>query len=51
MNKKYMKYFGMIIASAVLMFAVMYLNTYELDHVYFSETRLYMTILLKHMSD
>ena len=45
MNKKYMKYFGMIIASAVLMFAVMYLNTYELDHVYFSETRLYMTIL------
>ena len=45
MNKKYMKYFGMIITSAVLMFAVMYLNTYELDHVYFSETRLYMTIL------
>lgn len=45
MNKKYMKYFGMIIASAVLMFAVMYLNTYEIDHVYFSETRLYMTIL------
>ena len=45
MNKKYLKYFGMIITSAVLMFAVMYLNTYELDHVYFSETRLYMTIL------
>ena len=27
------------------MFMVMYLNTYELSHVYFSETRLYMTIL------
>jgi len=35
----------MITTSAILMFMVMYLNTYELSHVYFSETRLYMTIL------
>ncbi len=27
------------------MYGIMYLNTYELDHVYFSEMRLYMTIL------
>lgn len=35
----------MIASSSVLMYGVMYLNTYELDHVYFSEMRLYMTIL------
>lgn len=27
------------------MYGVMYLNTYQIDHVYFSEMRLYMTIL------
>ncbi len=27
------------------MYGIMYLNTYELDHVYFSEMRLYMTML------
>lgn len=45
MKKGYGKYFGMIITSAVLMYIVMYLNTYQLDHVYFSEMRLYMVIL------
>lgn len=45
MNKHYTKFFGMILTSALLMYAVMYLNTYEMDHVYFSESRLYMTIL------
>lgn len=45
MKKAYIKFFGMIITSAVLMYGVMYLNTYELNHVFFSEMRLYMTIL------
>lgn len=45
MDKSYGKFFGMVTTSAILMFMVMYLNTYELSHVYFSETRLYMTIL------
>ena len=45
MKKSYAKFFGMIITSAVFMYVVMYLNTYELDHVFFSEMRLYMTIL------
>ncbi len=45
MDKSYGKFFGMVATSAILMFMVMYLNTYELSHVYFSETRLYMTIL------
>ncbi len=45
MNKNYAKFLGMIATSAILMYAVMYLNTYELDHIYFSEMRMYMTIL------
>lgn len=45
MKKNYLKFLGMIISSAILMYGVMYLNTYELDHVHFSEMRLYMTIL------
>ena len=45
MKKSYAKFIGMIITAAILMYGVMYLNTYELDHVFFSEMRLYMTIL------
>lgn len=45
MKRGYLKFLGMILTSAVLMYVVMYLNTYELDHVYFSEMRAYMTIL------
>jgi len=40
-----MKFFGMIATSALFMYMVMYLNTYEFSHIFFSETRLYMTIL------
>lgn len=45
MNKSYARFLGMIVTSGILMYGVMYLNTYELDHVFFSEMRLYMTIL------
>lgn len=45
MKNNYGKYLGMIATSAILMYVVMYLNTYQIDHVYFSEMRLYMTIL------
>jgi len=45
MKKNYAKYLGMIVTAGILMYGIMYLNTYELDHVYFSEMRLYMTIL------
>ena len=36
----------MILVSTTVMFGVMYLNTYELSHVEFSETRLYMSLLM-----
>ena len=35
----------MLAASFVAMYVTMYLNTYELDHVYFSLTRFYMVCL------
>ena len=31
------------------MFVLMYLNTYELDHIFFSETRAYMALLMGAM--
>lgn len=45
MSKGYTKFLGMILTSSILMYGVMYLNTYQLDHIFFSEMRLYMTIL------
>lgn len=42
----YPKFFFMMALSFVVMYVVMYLNTYELDHVYFSLTRFYMTCLM-----
>jgi FlaA1/EpsC-like NDP-sugar epimerase len=39
--------FGAIVATAtVIMYALMYLNTYEFDHVHFSETRAYMALIM-----
>lgn len=35
----YSRFFAMIVVSTVVMFALMYLNTYAWDHVFFSETR------------
>ena len=41
----YTKFFIMLGCSFVAMYVTMYLNTYELDHVYFSLTRFYMVCL------
>jgi len=41
----YTKFIMMLAASFVAMYITMYLNTYQLDHVYFSMTRFYMTCL------
>ena len=42
----YLRFFAMIATSTVVMFGLMYLNTYALDHVFFSETRAYMAIYM-----
>lgn len=41
----YTKFVLMLAASFIAMYITMYLNTYEMDHVYFSLTRFYMTCL------
>lgn len=44
--KHYVKFGAMIVTSTMVMFIFMYLNTYSFDHIFFSETRLYMAILM-----
>jgi len=44
--KPYARFGAMIATSTLVMFGVMYLNTYALDHVFFSETRAYMAVLM-----
>src|SRR5690554_5977065 len=44
-KSNYTKFVGMLAASFVAMYITMYLNTYQLDHVYFSLTRFYMSCL------
>lgn len=42
----YARFAAMIAVSTIVMFGLMYLNTYEFDHVLFSETRLYMALVM-----
>ena len=42
----YMRFGAMIATSTIVMFALMYLNTYGWDHVFFSETRTYMALVM-----
>lgn len=45
-GRRYLRFVLMIITSMVFMFGVMYLHTYELSHVQWSWTRLFMTLLM-----
>jgi FlaA1/EpsC-like NDP-sugar epimerase len=42
-QRSYLRFAAMIATSMVVMFVIMYLNTYELAHVQWSETRFFMT--------
>lgn len=42
----YKNFVRMILAASVLMFCLMYLNTYQLNHVWFSQTRMFMTFIM-----
>lgn len=46
MMQSYTKFAAMIVTSTVVMFGLMYLNTYQLDHIFFSETRAYMALVM-----
>tara|TARA_R110000744_G_scaffold87841_1_gene171427 strand:+ start:55 stop:546 length:492 start_codon:yes stop_codon:yes gene_type:complete len=41
----YTRFVLMLVASFIAMYITMYLNTYSIDHVYFSLTRFYMSCL------
>jgi hypothetical protein len=43
---QYIKFTVMIITSTLLMFLMMYLNTYAMSHLWFSETRGYMALYM-----
>jgi hypothetical protein len=42
----YMRFAAMVLTSTVVMYGLMYLNTYQVDHVYFSQTRLWMALIM-----
>jgi hypothetical protein len=42
----YLRFGAMIATSTVVMFGLMYLNTYALDHVLYSQTRTWMALLM-----
>ncbi|MFZ3583805.1 DUF6692 family protein [Loktanella sp. DJP18] len=42
----YFRFFAMIATSTVVMFGLMYLNSYSLEHVYFSQTRMWMALYM-----
>ncbi|MEP9347451.1 DUF305 domain-containing protein [Xanthobacter sp. KR7-225] len=42
----YGRFAAMIATSTVVMFGLMYLNTYTLDHVFFSQTRMWMAFVM-----
>ncbi len=42
----YARFFAMIATSTLVMYGLMYLNTYALDHVFFSQTRAWMALYM-----
>ena len=42
----YARFLSMILTSTVVMYGLMYLNTYEIGHVFFSETRAYAALYM-----
>ena len=43
---KYLRFGAMVATSTLVMFGLMYLNTYALEHVTFSQTRAWMALLM-----
>lgn len=44
-KSNYTIFFLMLLCSAISMYITMYFNTYQFNHVYFSWTRMYMTLI------
>lgn len=46
MKNNYGRFGLMVLTSTIIMFILMYLNAYSIDHVFFSETRFYMALIM-----
>lgn len=46
MHMSYWRFAAMIATSTIVMFGLMYLNTYALEHVLWSETRVWMALIM-----
>lgn len=46
MHNPYLRFAAMIGASTLVMYGLMYLNTYAWEHVFFSEMRVYMALIM-----
>ncbi|GGM29579.1 hypothetical protein GCM10011351_14590 [Paraliobacillus quinghaiensis] len=44
--KPYWKFAGMVISSTIIMFIFKYWSTFKVEHIFFSETRAYMALLM-----
>ncbi|TYS14083.1 DUF305 domain-containing protein [Rossellomorea vietnamensis] len=44
--KPYLRFGAMVLTSTIVMFLFKYLSTYKIDHIFFSETRAYMALLM-----
>lgn len=42
----YLRFTAMILTSTIVMFGLMYLNTWALDHIFYSQTRTWMALLM-----
>lgn len=42
----YWKFAAMIVAATIIMYGLMYLNSWEMSHVWFSQTRMWMTLYM-----
>jgi hypothetical protein len=45
-GERYLRFGGMIVTAMAGMYALTYVNTYEFDHIRWSETRFYMTFVM-----
>jgi hypothetical protein len=45
-DMSYARFGAMIVTSTIVMFGLMYLNIYAADHVWFSQTRAWMAVML-----
>ena len=44
--KQYVRFGVMILVSTVVMFGMMYLNVFQWDHIFYSQTRLFMALMM-----